>query len=178
MPHEFGGAANQKMILLLAIAGLGVLLLAQAAYMEVFSYPVTTRGIQNGISYANITYVDPLYNLFPVLVVGGISLSAYGFWKSKSIVGMHKRTVAAAFVIAAIATMLSLLRMTHDLTTGPNDYYYYGFPLPWVEHVFIDLPLSHDLWSLTPFVIDDVLFWAAVAYLGLWFGSRVRRRPH
>jgi hypothetical protein len=148
MSREFGGAANQKVMLMLAIVGVVMLLLAQAAYMEVFSYPVTTRGIQNGISHVDITYVDPLYNLFPILVVVGISLSVYGFWKSKSIVGMHKRTIAAAFVIAAIATILSLLRMTHELTTGPNDYYYYGFPLPWVEHVFIDFPLSHDLWSL------------------------------
>ena len=157
-------------MLLLAILGLGVLLLAQAAYMEVFSYPVTTIEIRDGLRLANITYVDPLYNLFPVLVIVGISLSVYGFWKSKSVIGIHKRTIASAFGVAAVAMIVSLLMATHQMATGPNDYYYYGFPLPWLEHVFIDFPLSHDLWSPTPFVIDDVLFWGAVAYLGLWFG--------
>ena len=171
MSHEFAEAARQKVMFPLVIFGVGVLLLAQAAYMEVFSYPVTSSVIQNGIRNVNVTYVDPLYNLFPVLVIVGISLSVYGFWKSRSVIRMHRRTIATAFGIGALATILSVVRLTHQLTTGPNDYYYYGFPLPWLEHVFIGIHLPGDLWLPTPFVIDDILFWAAFAYLGFWFGK-------
>lgn len=177
MSHELGTGAGQKVMLLFAIAGVGLLLLSQAAYMDVFSYPVMSRSTANGITYVNITYVNPLYSLFLVLLIGGMSTLMYGAWESRRLLALHKRDFGIAFVTAAALTLLTLLDEAHLFTNGPNDYYNYGIPLPWLTHILIDIPYSHSFWLVTPWITYDVFFWAVIAYLGIWMGYRIRGLP-
>jgi hypothetical protein len=169
---------RQKVMLLFAITGVGTLLLSQAAYTQVFSYPLLSRSTEYGITNVTIAYVNPLDEFFPIFLASGISMSAYGFWKSRNLLALHKRMTARTFGIGVVLMVLSLVNATHPLNIGINDYYYYGFPVPWLFHVLVDLPPPHSVWFPSPFAtIDDSLFWTVVAYLGLWLGNRIRLGP-
>ena len=96
-------------------------------------------------------------------------------WTSRMLI---RSTISSQFSSSLEHACLSLAsrsRVTFQPTSGPNNYYYYGFPLPWLIHVIVDLPFSHTLWIPAPMVIDDILLWAATGYLGLCLGNRIRR---
>ena len=78
-----------------------------------------------------------------------------------------RRRILAAFGIGAVVTLLSLLNVEHQLRIGPNDYYNYRFPLPWLVHVIISLPSSNSLWIPTIYFSHDLLLWTGVAFLAL-----------
>jgi len=154
---------NTWKMLALAVAGVGILLLSQAAYMQVFSYPVMTRNTENGVLHVEITYIDPLASLFPFLLATGLVVSMCAFWKSRSLLSLYKREIWMGLLAGAILTLFSLIYAQHQPTQGPNDYYDYGFPLPWLVNIIVDL-VHRSIWAPTPWVIDDLLFWAASTY--------------
>lgn len=156
---------NQWRMVIVAMTGIGLILLSQAAYMEVFSYSVVTRNIENGILHVDITYVNPISSFFPVFLVSGVLTTAVGLWKSRNLLSKHRRPIQFGLLLGTTLTLLSAIYVQHQLSNGPNEYYNYGLPLPWLVNVIVDLPFHGSTWFPTPWLIDDLLFWAALVYL-------------
>lgn len=127
-------AARARIMLLIGLLGIGTMLSSLLLYMRIFEYPVTTRSVDNnGVIGVDITYVDPLSSLFPIVLALGLFLSIHGFWRSRSLLVANRGKVRSVFLLGCVFSLLSLLNV-HFVNGIDYTAYELGFPLPWLAY--------------------------------------------
>lgn len=150
---------GQQRALVLAVVGIGMLL--STPFLMAYSYTATTRSADS--KTITIEYVYPLQPLTLVFLLCGPALSAYGFWRSRRLLGMHRSIPAAlAWLGMAVASLL-----WNPLLLTLNSIY----------------PIYHVLWAkgtefpITPEYIVVLLvsssFLSGLSLCGIWISRRL-----
>jgi hypothetical protein len=119
------GTHAQRTALVMGLAGVCVLL--AIPWLMSLSCMTTTTSADAKTVY--ITYVYPVDPFLPILLVAGVLLSVYGFWKSRTLLVERRRRIGWIFTLGSVLTVASLLRVEHVLAVS-YDAYHYGFPFP------------------------------------------------
>lgn len=159
----------------LSVVGLTILFLAAVAYGRVFTYPVVTRDVSNGMTQVTITYVYPLEPFFPLFLSLGLFLLVYGLTGARHLLAMSRTKLALIFALGGVLTLNSLANIVHVMGIS-FEAIQYGFPLPWFEYVIDSLGPVHR-WIVAPDLIfvSIYLFWVGIGYVGLIVATSLKR---
>lgn len=164
-------------MLLTGLLGIGTILSSLLLYMRIFEYPVITRSIEDGVVGVDITYVDSLGSLFPVVLASGLFLSIRGFWRSRSLLVVNRGKVRSVFLLGCVFTLLSLLNV-HYVNGIDYTAYELGFPLPWLLYLIQGIApvnmLMPTIWMV--FVVPFWLAVSSVSLLLLWKLKEIERQ--
>ncbi len=159
-------AARRHVSLLIGLLGVGMMLFSILLYMRIFEYPIITRSIDNnGIVRIDITYVDSLSSLFPIVLALGLILSIRGFWRSKSMLAANRGKVRSVFLLGCVFTLLSLLNV-HYVNSISYTAYELGFPLPWLVYLMQGITSANMLMP-TIWIVFVFPFWLVVSSISL-----------
>jgi hypothetical protein len=159
-------ARNSVVTLLLGLFGIGLMLSSLLFYMRILEYPVITRSVgNNGLVGVNITYVDSLSSLFPIVLALGLFLSIRGFWHSRNLLVTNRGKVRSVFLLGCVFTLLSLLNM-HYVNSVDYSAYELGFPLPWLLYLNQGITQVNMLMP-TVWLIFVFPFWLAVSSVSM-----------
>ncbi len=161
-------------MILIGLLGIGAMLFSLLLYMRIFAYPVTTKSIENGVVGIQITYVDSLGSLFPIVLALGSFLSISGFWRSRSLLAANKRRVRSVFLFGCTLTLLSLLNL-HYVNSIDYTAYEMGFPLPWLTYLIQGITPVNMLMP-TVWIIFVFPFWLAVSSISLSLLWRLKEK--